>query len=294
MIATLLKMLGVPSWRHGNTLQENISLLKHRIKDLMIWDRFKPLYFLYLDESVNNATNISCVSGIYFPIRKHHAIRKEVYSIHRKIKDELQIQPYGQTPEIHGVELLNSLKYPQINDDFRISIYREMREIVNRHRIKVFRIGYNNAKEIAKFLKSKNQKLYGLHMLGLCSLLNHLTSSHRIIIVMDSTNQDVVDVMSRMIYAQTSDTLMFPERQLSFIMQKPQNILDSIVYVDSKFSELMQLSDVIGYTFNKLDYQRQGKTLSEFSRRIANVCNEINANLITESVVTMQMNPPPT
>lgn len=292
-VGFLLSFLGEPKWRHGRTLSDRLVLLRFVLFDKIILDRWKPLYFMYLDETVNKQTNVSCVTGIYFSKRNHLAIRKAVYTVHRKIRDELGEGPYAQGVEIHGNQLLQGIRFANINDEFRLNVIRQMVAIINKYSIRVFRMGYNNAREIAKFTKTKNEKLYGLHMLGFSQLMDYLTRRNKVVMVMDSVNQDAVQTMSRMIYTQTSDTFMFPDQELSYVIKKPFNILESVVYVDSRFSELMQLSDVIGYLFNKLDYKEQGKPLSEFGNSVVAIAETINNKLVANRITKMNLHPSP-
>ncbi|HEX5171510.1 MAG TPA: DUF3800 domain-containing protein [Cyclobacteriaceae bacterium] len=286
----LLSILGERIFMY-DTLEKRKFALKYALLDFLIIDRWKPTYFMYMDESVNLTINVSCLSGIYFSKKNHYKIRKAVYAIHRKIKDFLNISYYGHSIEFHGNDLLNSIKYAGIKDKHRLEVLNLMVQIVNKYKIRIFRIGYNNAREIKKNMNLKSEKLYGLHMLNFSHLLDVLTRTHKIFLVMDSVNHDVVEEMSRMIYMQTSDTLMYPDRNLAYIIQKPYNILESVVYVDSEYSELMQLSDVIGYLFTKRDYRDQGKQLSSFGEQIGGISDKINPKLIHNRIIEMQITP---
>lgn len=107
--------------------------------------------------------------------------------------------------------------------------------------------------------------------------------------VMDSRNDDVVKNFSRMIHHQTSCTLMYPEKKMSFVMDKPYNVIDSVVYVDSEYSEIIQLADSVSYLLSKLDYKKQGKTLTQFGQRLTEITERLDPSLVMNSIVTMNL-----
>lgn len=283
----ILTWLGDPEYRQHNDYKKNKFRIKLLIRDKLVPDIFKPLRLMFIDETVNSYTKVSCFTSLYLRIKDYDKIRREIYLIHRKIKDRLGLGQYHDAVELHGKELLKG--YAMVDDDFRYEILNNIVDIVNKYRIQVYRIGYNNVNEITKLMKGENEKLYGLHMLNYCELLNILTRKHKIFVIMDSIDQKTVNTLSRMVFIQTSNTLTFPDKPMSYVIDKPQNIIEAISYVDSRYSEMMQMTDLVSYLFNKLDYLDQGKEnqLNNFAKELCKIGKRIDNRLVYNSIIKM-------
>lgn len=283
----ILRRLGESDWRQRSTASANWALILLVATDLILPDKWKPTYFLFVDETVNNQTNVSCFTSLYISQKQYSGVRKDVYEVHRKIKDKLNLGLYADTVELHGKDLLKN--YTEVDDQFRFEIFKDFVSIINKHKIHVVRIGYNNSKEIANSFKGENQKLYGLHMMNFCGWLNLKTRINKVLVIMDSTNQEIVKVLSRMLFVQTSNALIFPDQKHSFIIEKPQNIIESVCYVDSRYSEVMQLTDLIGYLFNKMDYKKNGMPLNPFANALCSIGEGIKSELIINQIIKMNL-----
>jgi hypothetical protein len=141
--------------------------------------------FFFMDECTYEPLDLAALTGVLVPADRYIAVRDAVCQI---VWDVLR-PPARTVPlpiELHARDLLAQItdRSPQDLDSDRLHVLRSAVNIVNTHRLDVYRVAYLNRKEISETLKG-DPKLYGLNFFGMQSVLQGKLADTLILPVMD-------------------------------------------------------------------------------------------------------------
>jgi hypothetical protein len=170
-------------------------------------------------------------------------------------------------------------------DEDRIRCFEHVVEIVNSERIEVVRAAYY--KKSLAFMRSgtpgeasEKTLLYSICSGGLKRMVAPLLASSFVIPVMDGLDRTIVDPVA------ASEPILHAFRAAPFYrdgtMSIPnvQNLMDP-VFVDSRYSSIMQVADVTAYLLHVLDWERERLLIEgSFKPRIVAVAHTLDPSLV--------------
>lgn len=197
--------------------------------------------------------------------------------------------------ELHGSDLLKKLtdRDTPVADADRVRVLEAVVNIVNTHRLRVFRSTYLNRSEIAAKMPP-DAMLYGLNFLGLLWSLGTELEDCLILPVMDGVpacapsresppriNKTLLRAFDRSV-RWIHNARCHPRMAESISIENAHNLAEP-VFADSAHSTLLQLADLVSY----LLLQREREELapapapaSEFRREVLRVSGQLPHRLV--------------
>jgi hypothetical protein len=278
----------------------NISNLFYNFLNL-----FAPNYtHIYIDESICEKAGLATLTAILIPQRKLKRVTSDFYKIVRQIIDKYPERDEKNkskiiypAPLLHGNSLLKNSKedkdnygfdFSIIDDDFRIKVFNDIIDIVHNHRLRIVRLGYNNYNEFRK-RKFKDDKMYSLNWLGLSRYIDNFYKIRNAICIMDGNDSNMIHAISQFILGSKSHSFLYPETRKSLIIHKSKRFIGNVFYVPAKYSECLQIIDIISYILHKKDYIDITGKKSDFSTRIYDLHSRLENNRVVNSVIKLQM-----
>lgn len=241
------------------------------------------------------------MTAILIPQRKLKRVTSDFYKIIRLIIDKFPEKNEKNNskfiypaPLLHGNSLLQNSEenkgfdFSVIDDDFRIKVFNKIIDIVNNYRLHIVRLGYNNYNEIRK-RNFKDNKMYSTNWVGLSSYIDSLYKVRNAICVMDGNDKKMIHAISQFILGSKSLSYLYPETNKSLIICKSKRFIGNIFYVPAKYSECLQITDIIAYILHKKDYIDVTGERSDFSSRIYDLHLKLRNKRIINSVIKLKM-----
>lgn len=242
--------------------------------------------FLFIDDSFNQDTKYSSLTGILVPLDKFEIIRDDFYI--RILNQFIILEKCFvlNPPSLHGKELLQWTTYEN-DDEKKIEIFQTVTNIVNDNSIKVYRLSWRKDEGILLF-KHLDDKLMGLVFPKFMELIDKDIQGIKVIPIMDGLDTKISKIFSQFI-----KTLEISRRIVnnnSLTIKNSKNIYGEVFYADSKFSIFIQLVDIISYMLHCYDYKSFNKTYRSFKAKIIEVTEKIRPELIDQKYYFTESN----
>ena len=245
---------------------------------------------LVIDETECPEADVFALVGLAVPIANADPVRLKVHRFMR----ELRGVPAGTIsvpPELHGRSMLqNRVDAGWATDEHRIRSFAHVVEMVNELRLDVFRSAYYRKSLTAIQTDDPKRMMYSLCFGGLEQMASPLLAKSFVIPIMDGLAKDIVDPMSgsKPVVHAIRASPSYSERWIS--ISNVENLLDP-VFVDSRYSPLMQVADVAAHLLHILDWERAGLPLKgEFKPRVAAIARTLDMSLVHGAIpISMNM-----
>lgn len=260
----------------------------------------KEVRFIFIDESVTVKVDIASLTGLVIPVTQYEKVRKDFYKIISGILDYLypsrnQGTIYHEPPILHGRDFLRnssenpSFDFSSITDDFRLEVLRKIINIVNDNDLYVIRLGYNNYKEICASFSSKDEKLHNLNWFNLSRTISHSFNNILFIPVMEGIDSSMVSKFCNMIWTASYISEMYPEIAKSLVYSNSNSFVSSVFFTQSKFTEAIQIVDIITYLLQKVDSTKIKRRSTSFAQQLSEVVSNLNEKNLLNSIVKMNV-----
>jgi hypothetical protein len=248
--------------------------------------------FLFLDECSYAPLDLSALTGVLVPLDKYIALRDGMCKI---VVDALADVPdtISQPIELHGNDLLSELTdlEPGEHDRRRLEVLRESAALVNKNRLKLFRVGYLNRSEIVQFLKV-DRDLHGLNFLGIEAALAKTLSESLVFPVMDGIPRSSPDTKAPKINPAlirafaahirfTHHLRQYPYTARSLSIENVTNLAEP-AFGDSTHSVMLQLVDLISWLLLQLEREKYAPSAetSDYKKQILAIAKGIDPALV--------------
>lgn len=248
-----------------------------------------------MDESVNKLDQISSLFALEVDSKIINEVIEGYYKILRKIIDRtpkegdaIVIYP---TPFLHGSQFLRNspsrkpnegFDFSYVDDSLRIEILRDIVNLVNKHSLKFYSSGHIEIRNIVELMKGEDEKLYTLNFRNLLDLIDeHKSGFDEYIFVMDGTNDKMMNKISSYIANQKSFCFLYGMEKEMPELKRVKNYLNNVYYSPSKYCEMLQVADVIGYLKHK-SIKNSNYSSSEYTQLLKTVYSELRSDLIIE------------
>jgi hypothetical protein len=251
---------------------------------------------LFIDETDCSETDVFSLVGLVVPIDKADDIRLRFHRFMRELEG-VPDRTISPPPELHGWDMLRRPRDAAwATDEHRVRAFAHIVEIVNALRLQVVRVAYYKASlpEALRDMPAK-RALYSLCFGSLQQMVGPLLAESFVIPVMDGLNKNIVDpvAMSQPLHHAFRASPVYSEGAIS--IPSVENLMDP-VFVDSRYSAIMQVADVTAYLLHVLDQarerQRSGKAPTDFKRTLASVAHTLDPTLV-HGAEPIRMNPLP-
>jgi len=219
--------------------------------------------FIFIDESICETAGLATLTAIFIPQYKLNRVTSDFYKIAKEIIEKCQSNS-GESrilyhfPILHGKSLLSDIKEnPEMDlsifdDDFKIYIMNQVVNLVLHHKLFITRLGYNNYNEIKKN-GFKDDKMYSTNWLNLSRFIDKYMKTKRAICVMDGNDINMINTFSRFISGAKSLIYLHNEGSSS-VFTDGKRFINNVFYVPSRYSEHLQIVDIISYILHKKDF----------------------------------------
>ncbi len=257
----------------------------------------KDVNFIFIEESVTDEVDIASLTALVVPLEKFENIRTEFYKILNKILDVIypnrsEEKKIDYPPILHARTFLqnssenSAFDFSNITDEFRIKILREVLGIIRDYNLFVIRLGYNNYKEIEQNIK--DDKLHNTNWFGLSRTLDSIYENSILIPVMEGIDSKIVSKFSNMIWASNCLRELYPRLSNSLALKNSNNFYGSVFFTQSKYTECIQIVDIISYLLQKADYVKIKGTASEYSKSMVSTLSTLNEENLINSIIKME------
>jgi len=219
--------------------------------------------FIFIDESICESAGLATLTAIFIPQYKLNRVSSDFYKITKEIIDKCQAANADHNtlyhfPILHGKALLCDPKEnPELDlslfdDDYKISIMNQIVDLVLHHKLYITRLGYNNYNEIKKN-GFRDDKMYSTNWLNLSRFIDKYMKTKRAICVMDGNDINMINTLSRFISGAKSLIYLHNEGASS-VFTNGKRFINNVFYVPSRYSEHLQIVDIISYILHKKDF----------------------------------------
>jgi len=234
--------------------------------------------FFPIDDSESKYT-IS-LTAIEVPIEKYNIVRNELYNFSCGLIYE---KGYVKNPpELHGAELLKGLEWA--TDEIRLNCFKKIVQIINENKLYVYRLGYYK-KSVKIFLKS-DPKLYSMNFFSVQRLMGHLSEEKLAIPIIDGLHEENSKFFN--MGGQGLSILHSIDNEDKVSVKNFKNICEPL-FASSKYSALIQLADMASYLLQSLDYKVLNVECGEFKRKIQNIAESFDKELIHNEIFYMRI-----
>ena len=234
--------------------------------------------FLFLDDSYNESTKFSSLTGILIPLDKFEIIRNDFYT---RILNQFIILEKSfnlHPPIIHAKELLKGTLFEN-DDKKKIEIFQAVKDIVNDNSIQITRVCWSKKSDVSLF-KHMDDRLMKLIFPKFIELIDEHLRNVKIIPIMDGLDTRVSKIFSEFMKALEISGRILNENSLT--IKNSNNIYGEVFYANSKFSIFTQLVDLVSYMLHCIDYKKFEKNYGDFKIQIIDTAEKIKTDLITE------------
>jgi hypothetical protein len=217
---------------------------------------------------------IASLTGMLVDIERYRALRSEYYSALRDLlgKDKSVLD----LPIVHGSKLL-----PDQTDDVKLGVVRMICELVERHRVQVYRSGYIFD---APFRKSRMPPI-GVCFLNLLTFISPVTADTFVWPVMELGRQKDVQMFSNTI--RFMDLAREAGHANSISIPCSENI-GEVLYATKNHSVLSNMVDLVGYTRHVADLAQHGAEISDFKKALLAASRPLASAMVRDEVTGMQ------
>lgn len=251
---------------------------------------------VFIDESITEQVSLATLIAMEFDSSFMKNFTYDFYKIIKSIHDTFpqdlkSSRRIYESAVLHGNSFLTNskdnpnLNFNHIDDDFRIEKLNQIISIVNKYKIRTVRFGYSNYNEIRK-LSFGDDKLYGLNWFSIAKYFNE-SEEDDYMFVMDGTNSKMIDIFSRMIKGLKEGYYMHDLKE-SLMIDKMERFNNNVFYVPLKYSEPMQVVDIVGYLLQKVDFCKISGKTSEYSKKLLKVISNLDEELLTSSIIKLK------
>lgn len=256
----------------------------------------KKICFIFIDESL---TKTASLTGVVISLTQFEKVRNDFYKICKKILDYLfpnGLKVTNQPPPIlHGNNFLRNSQensefdFSSVTDDFRFEILNDIVDLINENNLFIVRQGYNNVKEILNKHYKKDNKLYSLNWFNISRTISKNFNNTMFIPVMEGIDRKLVDKFCTLIWSVTYETEIYSEVSKS-LSYNESNTFISPVFTMAKFTEGIQITDIISYLLQKVDYTNTTDSNSEYSKKLKNIALRINESNLINQISKLNIN----
>ena len=257
----------------------------------------KEVNFIFIDESVTEEIDIASLTGLVVPLEKFENIRTDFYKIINKILDVIypertDTNKIDYPPILHARTFLQNSRensafdFSNITDEFRIEMLREVLGIIRDYNLLVIRLGYSNYKEIKRDIR--DDKLHNTNWYGLSSTLDSIYQNSILIPVMEGIDSKIVSKFSHIIWGSNCLRELYPRLSKSLMLKNPNNFYGSVFFTQSKYTECIQIVDIVSYLLQKADYIKIKGTKSEYSNSMISTLSILNEENLINSIIKMK------
>jgi len=219
--------------------------------------------FLFMDECIYEPLDLAALTGVLVPSDRYAAVRDAICQIVWDVQRRLGIADPAPI-ELHARDLLPQIKdkSQEVLDAERLSVLESAVNIVNSNRLSVYRVAYLNHKEISDTFKF-DPKLYALNFFGMGLLLQEKLADTLIFPVMDGVpgcpmsqrQAPAIDPQLIRAFALHVRHMQHVRRNDNIANNLPINYanLAEPAFVDSEYSTLVQLTDLVSYLLLQRD-----------------------------------------
>lgn len=227
---------------------------------------------LFIDDCLSNKLpncrcRISSLTGILLTPEQCQQVREALLKIMHPISKVKNGVITLNPKELHGSDFLRSEP-----DGMKIEIYSRLSRLPFDFDFDVYRVGIYLTNYFKSIFKADDRGL-GLLWFNLLTALQQQYEQSLLIPIMDGFNQDFVERFSGVLNSSNHLGSILGENVIGLTNYK--NILTECLFVDSKYSYLTQLADVISYLRNINDQKAEGCIIEGFKKQLF----ELNQNL---------------
>ncbi len=246
----------------------------------------KEICFIFIDESLTIEIDTASLTGVVISLHKFEKVRKDFYKIIKKIISYLfpdgLIVDNQPPPTLHAKDFLrNSTENPgfdfsNVTDDFRFIILNDIVDLVNDNNLFIVRQGYNNVKEILNLTLEEDNKLHQLNWFNISRTISYYFNNTMFIPVMEGIDRNIVDNFCQLIWRTVYYTELYPDIAKSLTYNKSNTFISPVFFTMAKFTEGIQIADVVSYLLQKVDYINTTDSKSVFSQNLKLIASRIN------------------
>lgn len=257
----------------------------------------KNVNFIFIDESVTEEIDIASLTGLVVPLDKFENIRTDFYKILNKVLDKIypnrsEKNRIDYPPILHARTFLqnsdenSTFDFSNITDEFRLQILNQVIEIVKNYDLLVIRIGYNNYREIKEHIK--DDKLHNTNWFGLSRTLDYIYHDSVLIPVMEGIDSNIVSKFSGLIWSSNCLRELYPRIAKSLVYKNSNNFYGSVFFTQSKYTECIQIVDIISYLLQKADFVNIKGTANDFNKSMISSLSILNEEKVINSIIKMK------
>jgi hypothetical protein len=253
--------------------------------------------YIFIDESICDESGLATLTSIFIPQNKLNKISTEFFKITKEIVDIFQATNVTKVlypfPFLHGKSLLNDPKENPdfdlsiINDEFRLHVFNRVIDIVLKHKLLIARLGYNNYIEIKKS-GFRDDKMYSTNWLNLSSFIDTNLTTKSAICVMDGADLKMINTFSRFISG-TKSLIYLHGAEKATILKNGNRFINNVFYVPSKYSEHLQIVDIISYVLHKKDFIDTTGKITAYSKNIYELYPRLVTNRLFNKVRRLKL-----
>lgn len=255
--------------------------------------------FIFIDESICESAGLATLTAIFIPQYKLNRISSDFYKITKEIIDKCQAATTDHNtlyhfPTLHGKALLSDPKEnPELDlsifdDDYKISIMNQIVDLVLHHKLYITRLGYNNYNEIKKN-GFRDDKMYSTNWLNLSRFIDKYMKTKRAICVMDGNDINMINILSRFISGAKSLIYLHNEGASS-VFTNGKRFINNVFYVPARYSEHLQIVDIISYILHKKDFIDITGKRTTYSNRICDLYPRLENKRLINHVTRLNYN----
>jgi hypothetical protein len=236
------------------------------------------VHFLFMDETQSDEKlkpRISALTGLLVPVSQYIELRRQFYSaLHHYVVPKPN--HIGRVPEMHGKKL------PGATIDEKVSNVAAIVDLVIANRLRAYRVGYY----ITDYLQSEmtfDKWMLSVSFSGIISELEHVLATQMVIPVMDGFDPNVVRSFSQTL--QSCDLLHAAGQGDMCSLAHSQNLIGAVSYVNSEYSVLTQVTDIVAYLRKVTDMQNDGWPLPEFKKALLPYARKLDQVMASEHII---------
>ena len=244
---------------------------------------------LFMDESLNNETGfpLSSLTGLLVAAEKYSDARAGVYAA---IEDVIQPKPgqiHTHPPELHFSNFL-----PDRPDKDKFEVLRKLVDNVNACKIKLIRVAHYITPALRELFKP-DHNLIGACWFGMTTVLGPILRDSLVIPILDAGfDAGFRPTVARFSQLVQSTAALKAAGLGEFVSIKGSENLAEVVYGDSQFSALIQLTDAVaGLRRISETFRETGKPpKSAYKQRLLEISGGLEQAIDYEQAIAIRLN----
>jgi len=259
----------------------------------------KTVNFVFIDESLTEEIDLASLTGLVVPFNKFENIRTDFYIILDDILDTLYPDMSNKKriyypPVLHAKSFLRNsndnenidFDFSNISDEYRILILNKIVKIVSDYDLFVIRVGYSNYREMKK--KLNDDKLHNTNWFSLSRTLDLIFQDCILIPVMEGIDSNLVGKFSNILWSTNWKRELYPKLANSMTYKNSKNFYGSVFFTQSKFTECIQIVDIISYLLQKEDFINLKASSSNYSKMMVSTLSHLKKENLINSINKME------